>query len=71
MSKITTLALAAVLTLIGIGASLKASVSETAAGPRQVSAAQVSPSDLQRGIDTSKMQVQLMADQTFVFGDSQ
>ena len=71
MSKITTLALAAIVTLAATGFWLKAGVSETAAGPRQAPAIQMSPSDLQRSVDINALPVQKMDDRTFVFTDPQ
>jgi len=59
------------LTLSAATASLKSSISETAAGPRLNQAQKISLADLQRNADMQSMPVMKMNDMSFVFTDTE
>ena len=71
MSKIISLVLVSVLTIVAAGSWLKSGVSETAAGLRPAAAKGLSVDDIHRKADVKSLSVQKVVDMSFVFTESE
>jgi hypothetical protein len=71
MSKIISLVLASVLTIVAAGFWLKSSVSETAAGSPLAAAQGLSVDDIHRKANVESLSAQKVVDRSFVFIESE